>query len=55
MESYVNADVAKSDQLLTDTVDLADSLRDMITSLKQVVKISNGWVDDIMIQRAMPW
>jgi hypothetical protein len=42
MKSYVNVDVAKSDRLLTDARDLADSLRDMITGFKQVVKISNG-------------
>ena len=53
MKSYVIVDVAKSDRLLTDARDLADSLRDMVTSLKQIVKISNGYMDDIMIQRAM--
>jgi len=34
MKTYV--DVAKLDQLLTDARELADSLRDMVTTLKQV-------------------
>jgi hypothetical protein len=41
-ENLCECECAKSDRLLTDVVDLADSLRDTIISLKQVVKISNG-------------
>jgi len=36
MKSYVNVAVAKLDRLLTDARDLADSLRDMVTTLKHV-------------------